>query len=65
IPRTLIENAGLDPIDIMTELKSAHAKKQRWAGIDVFTGKINDSWKRVNLIISRFLGKMEMTLLFL
>ena len=46
IPRTLIENAGLDPIDIMTELKSAHAKKQKWAGVDVFTGKINDSWKK-------------------
>ncbi len=46
IPRTLIENAGLDPIDIMTELKSAHTKKQKWAGVDVFTGKINDSWKK-------------------
>ena len=46
IPKTLIENAGLDPIDIMTELKSAHTKKQRWAGIDVFTGKITDSWKK-------------------
>ena len=46
IPRTLIENAGLDPIDIMTELKSAHSKKQKWAGIDVFTGKITDSWKK-------------------
>ena len=46
IPRTLIENAGLDPIDIMTELKSAHAKKQNWAGVDVFTGKITDSWKK-------------------
>ena len=45
IPRTLIENAGLDPIDIMTELKSAHTKKQKWAGVDVFTGKITDSWK--------------------
>jgi len=46
IPRTLIENAGLDPIDIMTELKSAHTKKQRWAGVDVFTGKVTDSWKK-------------------
>ena len=46
IPRTLIENAGLDPIDIMTELKSAHSKKQKWAGVDVFTGKIMDSWKK-------------------
>ena len=46
IPTTLIENAGLDPIDIMTELKSAHTKKQKWAGVDVFTGKITDSWKK-------------------
>jgi len=46
IPRTLIENAGLDPIDIMTSLKSAHTKKQKWAGVDVFTGKVMDSWKK-------------------
>ena len=46
IPRTLIENAGLDPIDIMTELKSAHTKKQKWAGVDVFTGKVTDSWRK-------------------
>jgi chaperonin GroEL (HSP60 family) len=45
IPRTLAENAGLDPIDVLTELKSAHDKKIKWAGIDVFTGKIKDSWK--------------------
>src|SRR3989338_5493451 len=46
IPRTLIENAGLDPIDAMTDLKAAHSKKQKWAGIDVFSGKVMDSWKR-------------------
>ena len=46
IPRTLIENAGLDPIDIMTDLKAAHSKKQKWAGVDVFTGKVMDSWKK-------------------
>jgi thermosome len=45
IPRTLAENAGIDPIDILTELKSAHDKKQKWAGIDVFKGKVVDSWK--------------------
>ncbi len=44
IPRTLAENAGLDPIDVMTELKSAHDKGQKWAGIDVFTGKVIDAW---------------------
>ena len=46
IPRTLVENAGLDPIDTMTSLKAAHSKKQKWAGIDVFSGKVMDAWKR-------------------
>ncbi len=46
IPNTLVENAGLDPIDTLTDLKSAHSKKQKWAGIDVFSGKVMDAWKR-------------------
>ncbi len=46
IPRTLAENAGLDPIDVLTELKAAHDKKMKWAGIDVFKGKVVDSWKQ-------------------
>lgn len=45
IPRTLAENAGLDPIDIITDLKAAHDKGQKWAGVDVFKGKVTDSWK--------------------
>ncbi|MBD3314063.1 thermosome subunit [Candidatus Woesearchaeota archaeon] len=45
IPRTLAENSGLDPIDIMTELKAKHDKGDKWAGVDVFTGKVIDSWK--------------------
>jgi chaperonin GroEL (HSP60 family) len=30
----------------MTDLKAAHSKKQKWAGIDVFTGKVMDAWKK-------------------
>ncbi len=45
IPRTLAENAGIDPIDIMTSLKAAHDKGQKWAGVDVFSGKVIDAWK--------------------
>ena len=45
IPRTLAENAGLDPIDVLTELKAAHDKKQKWAGVNVNTGHVVDSWK--------------------
>ncbi|MEM4268471.1 MAG: thermosome subunit beta [Candidatus Woesearchaeota archaeon] len=44
IPKTLAENAGLDPIDIITELKAAHDKGKKWAGINVFTGKVVDAW---------------------
>jgi len=44
IPRTLAENAGIDPIDSLTELKAAHEKGNKWAGLDVFTGKIMDCW---------------------
>jgi len=41
IPKTLAENAGLEPIDIMVELRSAHEKpKGHLMGVDVFTGKV-------------------------
>ena len=45
IPKTLAENAGLDSINILTELKAMHDKGKKWAGIDVFSGKVIDSWK--------------------
>jgi len=44
IPRTLAENAGLDPIDVLTELKSSHDNGNIWSGINVFTGKTMDAW---------------------
>lgn len=42
IPRTLAENAGLDPIDILVELRSAHEEDKITYGVDVYTGKIID-----------------------
>jgi len=45
VPKTLAENAGLDPIDILVAMKAAHDKKQVNAGIDVFSGKVIDAWK--------------------
>ena len=46
IPRTLAENAGLDPVDLLTDLKSKHEiKNGKWQGIDVFNGKVIDVWK--------------------
>jgi len=41
VPRTLAENSGLDPIDVLTDLKSNHEKESsKWFGINVFTGKV-------------------------
>src|SRR3989344_1324060 len=45
IPLTLAENAGLDPIDILTELKSLHDSGQINAGLNLFTNKIEDVLK--------------------
>jgi len=40
VPVTLAENAGLDPIDILSELRAAHDKGEKWTGVDVFEGKV-------------------------
>jgi thermosome len=42
IPMTLAENAGLDTIDILVELRSRHEKGEIWAGVDVFSGEVKD-----------------------
>ena len=42
VPLTLGENAGLDPIDILSELRARHEKGEKWAGVDVFAGKVKD-----------------------
>ncbi|HDN68862.1 thermosome subunit [ANME-1 cluster archaeon ex4572_4] len=39
IPRSLAENAGLDPIDMLVSLRSAHEAGQKYAGLDVFKGE--------------------------
>ncbi|MEM3004025.1 MAG: thermosome subunit beta, partial [Candidatus Bathyarchaeia archaeon] len=45
IPMTLAENAGLDPIHILVELRARHEKGERWAGVDVYDGKVKDMSK--------------------
>jgi len=42
IPVTLAENAGLDPIDILSELRAEHEKGNVWAGVEVHDGKVKD-----------------------
>jgi thermosome len=45
VPITLGENAGLDPIDILSELRVQHEKGKVWAGVNVFSGKVEDMEK--------------------
>ena len=42
IPTTLAENAGLNPIAIVTELRNRHALGERTAGINVRKGQITN-----------------------
>ncbi len=48
IPRTLAENAGLDAIDSLVNLRSAHEGKRgnKFAGLNVFDGKVLDMRKQ-------------------
>lgn len=45
VPRALAENAGLDPIDMLVALRSAHEKGKKNAGLDVFAGEPTDMLK--------------------
>jgi len=42
IPRTLAENAGLDPIDMLVEIRASHEKGKKTYGLNVFEGKAVD-----------------------
>jgi thermosome len=42
IPLTLAENAGMDPINALMEVRSKHQSKQIWAGIDPIKGRVAD-----------------------
>ncbi|MCE8423030.1 MAG: TCP-1/cpn60 chaperonin family protein [Candidatus Methanoperedens sp.] len=46
IPKTLAENAGLDPIDMITALRRAHENGDTDSGLNVFEGKVENMWER-------------------
>ena len=46
IPKALSDNAGLESIDVLVNLRAAHEKpKGQCMGVDVFSGKIVDMYK--------------------
>ncbi len=42
IPITLAENAGMDPIDVLTELRSRHDSGEKNAGLNLFNNQIEN-----------------------
>jgi archaeal chaperonin len=45
IPICLATNAGLDPIDTMTEIRAKHADGGKWFGVEAKEGKVKDMYK--------------------
>ena len=56
IPTALAENAGLDPIDILIEMRKAHKSGKVNAGVNVFNGKVEDM-KKNNVLEPLRVGK--------
>merc|ERR1712096_155149 len=42
VPFTLAENAGLPPVEVVTNLRAAHANGEKYAGINVRKGVISN-----------------------
>lgn len=45
VPRTLAENAGLDPIDILVQLRATHEQGKSTYGVNIFEGRIEDAFE--------------------
>lgn len=56
IPKTLAENAGLDPINMIIEMRKQHKEGKVTAGLDPFSGKVTDMVK-LNVIEPYRVGK--------
>src|SRR5256714_3735692 len=50
IPVAIAQNAGINPIDILVELRSKHERAANpWFGVDVYSGEIKDM-KKLNVL---------------
>jgi len=56
IPTTLAENAGLDPIDVLIEMRKQHSAGKKTAGLNPYSGKVEDMFK-LNVIEPYRIGK--------
>ncbi len=60
IPRTLAENAGHDPIDILINMRAAHKKGEKYAGLNAITGEITDM-KKENVLEPLRVGRQAIS----
>ncbi|MHA1937678.1 MAG: thermosome subunit beta, partial [Candidatus Thorarchaeota archaeon] len=60
IPTTLAENAGLDPIDMIVNLRNAHAAGKVTYGVDIGKGKVDDM-KKARIIESALVNRQIVT----
>src|SRR3990172_9243695 len=70
IPITLAENAGMDPIDTLTSLRSKQLKGNKWTGIDVMKGVVasmhsTDIFEPLSVKIQIILSATEVTSMIL
>ena len=45
VPRVLAENAGIDSIDTLVDLRAAHSEGEQRAGLNVVSGEIEDTFE--------------------
>ncbi len=50
IPKTLVENAGLDQIDVLMKLRASHQKGNKFAGHDLESGDVIDNMMEVGVV---------------
>jgi chaperonin GroEL (HSP60 family) len=50
IPKTLAENGGLDQIDILVKLRAAHQAGNKFAGINLDKGKVQNDMMKLKVI---------------
>lgn len=46
VPKTLAENSGHDPLDVIVKLRAAHEGDGLWMGVDINTGDVSDMLKK-------------------
>lgn len=62
IPYTLAENAGMNPIDIVTQMRNLHHQGKSYAGISVKKGKIIDDVSTENVLQPQLVTQSALTL---